>query len=44
MGSDTLALLLHLLERGLLALSLLTLLGLKELILPTIALLQSKET
>ena len=43
MGTDTLALLLNLLERGLLTLSLLALLGLNELILATIVLLQSKK-
>ena len=42
MGSDTLALLLHLLERSMLTLSLLALLGLKELFLSTVILLQSE--
>ena len=43
MGTDTLALLLNLLECGLLTLSLLALLGLNELILTAIVLLQSKK-
>lgn len=42
-GTDTLAMLLHLLQRGLLTLSLLALLGLKELFLSTVVLLQSKK-
>lgn len=41
--SDTLAMLLHLLQRGLLTLSLLALLGLEELFLSSIVLLQSKK-